>query len=716
MAYRVEDWPIVPGSLNLMQPGDKLEKGDALQIQNFRVDQLGILKQRHGAAALNATGVANWIHSIGLLNQRRYYAAASSLYDLTRGLIEAGYSGNPLGLVPFQGWMWIMDTATGRRRKDNQSNVWNWTTETPGTVGTSAAGAGGALVAGDHDYYVTFTTDSAHESNPSAVKSQLVVANDLVTITRPARTEAVVTGWHAYVKRPSPGPQLLYRLNTTAIPYATATYDDYGDLAHFQDNESLQNHAILEQDHDAAPACSGLAGPYDGRLLAFNSSANPNRIWYTPALKPWYFPLDYYADVGDHYDPIYAISVFPKLAIVYKQRSIWRIEGPIEEGLIYQKIPTMGVVGPRAVARSGGQDFFRSKEGIYRFNGDTPPAKLSKKIEPVLRFEHVPIAYGISHVAANESDIAKTALGCRGNRLYCSIPSGSGPTTYPTYVCDLETERWARDTGQYWSYLEEGEGGDLLGGGYDHLFALEDGYADDGAAMELYFQTRYEDQGKPDRLKTYDDLVVWHNTQGRTVVLKAVVNNGQVTGDTLTLGTITSSAETRTVIRILNATAAVRAYNLAIRAECQTDAGQSLPVEIYSMVVHYFLEPRGAKSFDSDETDHGTPDAKWCDLVEMDIEAPDGQFTLKVYSDVPGGAMAERISNTKNATTGRQTVFVPIANGYLPYEGRLFRYTITSSYEFRLYGLRARIGRVGVLLDGAVANSVWQTREVSIGV
>jgi hypothetical protein len=192
-----------------------------------------------------------------------------------------------------------------------------------------------------------------------------------------------------------PAPYLVFRLDHGAVSEIT---DDAGEngpegngdpnVWFLSDAAAIEYGEVLEDDHDPPPAAFGLAGPYFERLLAFNSTAHPNRIWYTPTSMPWHFPGaetadGNWVDAGEEGEPIYAVSVKAHMCWVYKAHSIWRIVGDLEDGLLEQVTPHMGIVGPRAWASHGVVDYIRSNEGLYLMADK--PYKVSVKVDPIFK-------------------------------------------------------------------------------------------------------------------------------------------------------------------------------------------------------------------------------------------------------------------------------------------------------------------------------------------
>ena len=562
-------------------------------------------------------------------------------------------------------------------------------------------------------------------------------------ITRPSTADPTVTGWNVYHQ--SPGTDGPYQCNLLgALGYLAAgsdpkqlsatVYMDYGDAAHGQDDTSLLDaDMLMEADHDPPPACSVMAAaPYNGRIVVANSAAYPNRIWYTNALEPNYFPgsgnpqSGNWVDIGnDSGDAILNLSVRPGMLLVYRQKSIWRVIGDLGDptSTIGPLIPNMGIVGPRAVVGTSNGDIAVVKQGqaygLYRVTDWEQ--RISGKVEPIFN--------GIGaecYPAMNAAAASTCALGYQLGRLWFAYPDGSN--TYPNRVliCDVEQDsfsfsvagRWFSRYGVFGAFLH----GSLffLGAGSGKVYSLEDGSGDeDGSNTSLAFQSAYLDGGSPDHEKTFGDLVISHNTLGATLTVTIKVNKG---ADSFVLTTISSASLTRQEIPMLypaghaNAGQPIEGFNLAVRIAGNGPIAFPGAIIDSPIIVHAFLKPRKAMTWDSGPTDHGSTGAKVVDAVEVDMDG--GAAKLFIQTDVPGGVLIERTAGGTGivvpATSGRQTQRIVLP---APINGRLLRYQVyaSGSTPILVYKVRPRILPVGVFADGTMGDS-WYTEPIAAGV
>ncbi len=738
MAYKLETLKILPNGLNLLQPGDA---GESLDLTDWWPGAAGKLEQAPQAQLLSNPAVFAAQNSILQADGRLYYSDGSTLRQIGRGggdaAINSDYDGNPLGLISMNGYAWIMNKA--HQRKDDGTSSTDWTIAIPPQPTLTDLGSPGGLSDLLYTYRITWVIAGLGETNPSTL-AQLTPAipASAILITRPA-IPSYVTGWNIYRQVPPYGGAALdaetapYLLNAEPILPVVSTYQDTGlpstlyAGANQGDTDLLRLGTILEEDHDPAPAASVIANQsYNGRIVVANSTANPNRIWFTPALQPAFFRGSANANGGDWVDvgtdkgdAILAMTVRPGMVVIYRQKSIWRHLGDFgaTDAVLEPAVPDLGIVGRRAVVATSLGDFFISSDGVYKFNGDWAQ-KESLKIEPLLRgltVENFP-ALGTAYRS-------RMAIGYRNGRLWVSYPNTSGNPT-KTLILHLDSQRWFASTTGYSAFLDIGS--DFLGAG-PGIFTLESTYGS-GATL-LAFQSQYLDCGLPDHEKTFGDLVISHNTHSATFTLYIRLNknpsggtDASPTADAFSLGTFTSSALTKQTF-VLNYPATyptvalrfkpIRAYNLSVRI---TGSGATAPPAFMDtpMLLHYYLEARAGQTFDTGNTTHGLDGVGTIDQIEIDCDTSAGAVTLTVYSDIPAGVLAERTGGglTIAQTSGRQMVRLVLAT---PIDGRLFRHHIEAITLFQIYGYRVRVLPIGVYADGAQSD-LWVTGSLAPGV
>jgi hypothetical protein len=123
--------------------------------------------------------------------------------------------------------------------------------------------------------------------------------------------------------------------------------------------------------------------------------------------------------------------------------------------------------------------------------------------------------------------------------------------------------------------------------------------------------------------------------------------------------------------------------------------------------------------WDSTDLDLGTQTVKQLRELELDLWAY-GPYTVTVYSDLPGNAMASRVVSNQSATVGRTAVQIPLPQGQVPDNyifGRLARVTVTSSAAFKLFGARIAARPIGVYVETyeAAGGAVWDSFAQDLG-
>lgn len=551
----------------------------------------------------------------------------------------------------------------------------------------------GLIEGEDIQYYYTYVNTYGDESNPSPVSDVAAINHTSVSITGlTASADAQVTGKHLY-RTSTKLEGKVYRVTTTAIANATTTYTDTSS------DETLTALGIqMETDNDAPPAAQGLIGPYFGRLIAFNTSSNKNRFFWTKLNKPYAFPgaaLDTgnWSDVGDSGEGILAATQRPRFILFYKENTIWRLVGDPDDiaGEVEITNSNYGVVGRQAVAQAGEVDYFVANEGIFVFNGDQA-VKISGKIDALFKGQTITFATGITWLPVSSSNRDKCVLEYVNGRLYFSYPDSGNSVPNKTLILNTETGNWYSNDRGYNALYYEGQNGAFLGA-YSNAGAvhtLETGTQDAGSNITVDYWSGYYDSGAPDTRKTFEDFTMDIDTAGQTLTVTAYLDNGTTT---VALGTVNTNSRARRVFQF-DSGDGVQGYNCSIRISGATN-GQ---INIYDLVLNYYFEAREGKSFDTDEQDFGTVKMKKIREVQIDLENLANTATLKLFTDQPGTAMSQRgTDKTIAIATTRRKEHIVFASDYI---GHLVRMYLSGS-AFSVYGMRALIQAYGTYLLGA---------------
>jgi hypothetical protein len=730
MSYQKRELRVLSGSLNLLTPPDKIAPTDSSQLENFRLDQAGALVGRAPVYNLASFGSGGDITTIGAVSPAQVYVGlGGSVYRYPSGsVVTSGLTGKPFGFAAMNGFAWIMDQNVQGRDDGTTftSGVPNPPAQAPilQTLGSPFSQANALGLQGTYQYYVTFVT-AIGETNPSPPSNSETFTTPLYPgLTNiPTSADPTVTARNIYRIGGVLGqPYLVGTLNDNTTTTFTDTMSDV---------EAAAQGVALEFDHDPPPAAQGLAGPYFGRLLAFCTAANPNRMWWTKPGQPAYWPgaslaAGQWVDIGESGEKILAITCHARFAVIYKERSIWRLIGDPDTGYIEIGNPKVGIFGPNAVANAGAVDYFAGTSGGYRGIFTTPDGvtvtKLSTKVDPIFQGGQTWPAPGGAHVPTQPLDygrLTQCALEFAGSQVFFSYPEFQTPGTGNTCTLvmnidtgDIGTLRIQNALGSYApGFTALYYSGDQIWGGtgnwmarIDAELALETSNAPDmlGEQIAYIFQSRAEDAGYPDNQKVFLDMAIdWTYPFGVAEVY-AVTDNG--TAKTL-VGTLTATSGLR--VKATLSLDELRCTNLAIRIEAQGGVG----LQIHGLYLYYYVDARLADTIETVPFQLA-PGGQVVQLKELqvDADATNGPLNVTLYSDMPGNELAVRATAQVPTSTGRRPYQLPVPL----VEGRLFQFLASAAAgAFRLYGARALIRVIGTYIEGyeAAAGFVWDSME-----
>ena len=731
MAYELQVDNVLGGSLNLLAPGELGQQTDALALHNFRVDQGGQLRSRLGMGAPVYATLGAYVHTIGLVTARnpiRYFGADTNWF---RGatLIATGFDGNPFGMVSFQGRCWAMNRA--RQLKDDGFNTYAWSPAAPAAAPTVVAAGPGSLT-GDYSYWVTYVASDGSETNPSPEADITGLASEQVEVTAGAPTDPQIIGWNIY-REGGEFPNQRYMMNSTGpINIATLTYVDNG-----QNNTGLPDTSgddntdegianlgvILAIDHDPAPPATFNVGPYNGRVFAFGTHANPNRMFWTNADEPQWYPGSgsnvggNWADIGELGEEFIGAAVFPQVLLIIKSKSVWRlvgdpgdVDGVAASGYIERLNVDVGGIGLKAWAVAGAVVYFQSQEGIQK-TSVSGTGIVSPNLTPIFKNDQIE---GYGSVPANPLDPtavarARNTMAYINGRLYFSFAS-SGGSGYPdtTLVLNEQTGHWMTDSRGFTALSYEGQGGALLGAIGGSVFQLEIGPADNGSTIPLVYQSRFRNQGQPNARKHYANLEIEHRCNAATMKV-SVIYDGK--GSTLAqVGTFNSGTDRKwDIFPLPDFDHGEEPRSIAVRMELVTPAGSY--VEILNVVLRWYPVPLDGVIFDSDN--FKLAEGKVCFLqnLELDLEnIGTGTVSYEWRSDLPGNSVQRTSGAVIPNAVGIGSFRVPLGVK----EARWARLIVTaSSASCRVRGARVEIRPIGLYLTGVGDN--YKTPPLACG-
>ena len=683
----------------LTPPNDLIPDPYSLIAQNFRVDKAGQLVTRRGSVVTQSGLNAN-IRSIFRepLSGITFIASNEDLF--VNGVSSAGVLDASTFAVDFAAYLqyvWVLDADARLKVTVPGADVYAWQIAAPSTGATAAAGGAGN-VNGDVEYVYTFANADGHESEPSAAVAITVAAKEVDLSSVDVSADPQVT--KRYIYRTGGGLDLYYRVGEIADNVTTTFTDDLSAADALALGISLD-----EEEFGALDAYYyGMVGPYLGRLVAWGGQ----RVAWTPIAKPYRWPEENFEDIGTA-GPIQRCTAHKRMLLIYATDSIWRFLGDPDTEPVERTNAQMGAVGTKAVVNAGQVDYFCAYDGIYRFNGDVEQ-KISHQIEPLFRGDSIRLA-GSSFLPPLDPAY-DVAMGYQPGRLLCSYRERGGSSPSVTLVYDEATERWSlhrlAGTEQGFRAMHWMNNAMLVGAN-SKVYALEQSQTSGGATVQqddttdipVIWQTGHMDFGKPNQYKIFADVEIDYQTadenlgtpeNAATLSVYASYDNGAVT----LLGTISSATRTVTTFRLGASNLGQRAKTVAIRISGSTAS----TCTIYQVHMHWYLEPRDAKTWDSEVIEFGSAAMKDIYAFRLDVSAA-SDITWRVETDTPGGVMTQRATGTITATA-RKLVRVDLST-FL--EGHRARLTLSSAGAFQVWAAEMLVREIGESIDTAAGET-----------
>ena len=477
---------------------------------------------------------------------------------------------------------------------------------------------------------------------------------------------------------------------TTSMAYASTTAVDQSDQG-IAESPGVG----MAINYDPAPAALGVAGPFCQKLLAFNTPAHPNRIFWTESDRPYCFPGSNseqdgnWVDIGEQGEGIMAVAVFATSVVVLKESTYWLMTGdPGNWGsTITRTNCEIGQVGARAFCVAGPIVFGQATEAIAAFNGIVAQ-KMSTQLDPIFKADGVVTVNAIPSLPANPDPVARATacIAYRNGRLYYSYPDASSSTPNNTLVFSVKRSQWFTATGMleegtwftdsraFTALYDEGQTGSLLGAYGGSVYELETGANEPN--IPLIYQSRYENQGGPENLKRYSDILVEHNTGGRTFTAYAYLDDG---GTVVDLGTFSSTVWTQNSFPL----DITEHFNIAVRLECPL--GNAV-AEIRTLAAHFLPLERNARTYDSGKVP--LLELSLLNALEVETEVLSGAASYTLYAGISD--LPELQSGPLG--TGTTQIQLPDAS-----QARWVRLTLSGD-DFRCHAARLQFQPIGATL------------------
>lgn len=592
-----------------------------------------------------------------------------------------------------------------------------------------------STVAGAITHFISFFNIFNQDSNPSPA-SNIIIAGDesMVLSNIPTSPDPQVTG--RFVWRIGGG--ISQALQVGVIPDNTST--TWGS---FLSNRDAQDLGIyMPTTRDLPPAALGAVGPFFGKLLAWNTADHPARLFWSDSARPWAFPgsddeaVGNWEDVGGDDDKLLKVILHPTLAVLYKQRSIWRMPGDPATNDAVQTDSTFGLIGPAAAVNYGSVDFIVGADGVYRYNLDFGD-KISDDIDPIFKGDYVLLdgtgLPGDNYLPPiNLALLDQCVLTVIQDRLRFCYASAMATSNDTVAVYHIPSARWGLEVynlaktsftaltygGLTGDGLERTLMGGITGDDGGYCYRLEQPDADDDASpIKLNWQSPFYDQGLPYNFKWYSDIEIEYWTpQGdgaaSTLHVFLLLDNGARVID---LGTLSSPGRTIHTFRldadqdiIPNSPSpeyGLRAKNWAIRV-----FGEGYPgggATIYGAAMHWWAEERQANTFDTGDTPIGPPErCKEIDYLELYVTANGGTLETVLNSDLPGSVLSLRTGwGNLPAPVGRGNVRFRLPDAVGKVDGRNYRVQVTNKptgQTMQVHQARIRGRSIGEYIDGTL--------------
>lgn len=473
-----------------------MEPFEATIARNVRFYKKDEVTRRKGGVKYNTTQYAGAGNIQGLFNFK--YGAGLSKFlvaengilytdtGINRTSIKTGFSTtNKFSFDTYNNLCWITDGGTTALQKYDGTIVTQGCITAP-SVGTFAAADSGNAGNPDGVYYylVTFyVSATGQESAPFPLASAptvTVVTNQINLTGIPVSSDTQVTARRIY--RTTGGGAITSAGLVTTITNNTAT--TYTDNTADSDLGAL---IFATSTKDAAPIFVKTTAHND---RGWGFTENSSILYYSYLGEYWYYPqgndgVNTLADAPDYRiyvgrgdgDKITNIIKFYDYLIIFKQNSIWALEGYDRTQFNLRQIEfekRVGCVGFRAAGIAGNWCYFIDVDGIYRTNG--------------LTVEFVGLAveafFDDNNPNTNEKiDLSTVSNSCciefrssPNKTIKFSVPITEDSSNSLTLNYDYLDDSWNWDTGfkvESWA-IKESSGKDILIRGDDYGYVWEE--------------------------------------------------------------------------------------------------------------------------------------------------------------------------------------------------------------------------------------------------
>ena len=372
--FRITDFS---GGYNPDVSPHSIQDNQAVDIMNFRLDQVGSLVSRQGTlewgdptegvsplsaiAALVDPAVPNNSHVVVVLNTGDIMSSASGTAWSSRGRTVG--SGDPAGVpraLAAQDSLYIATGVATPVKLGLTGDAESAGVSPPASAPAASAVSGGSLAGGTYRYaYTVVRTSDGTESNPSPDVSAVASGGDLsITLTLPAAATGTTRN--------------VYRTDVNSVSGVFKLLGNFGTSTSVTDDGSVATSDLAPPfDHDPAPNLEHMAY-YGGRFFGAIGDkvywSYPLNAAYWPALNVTTLPF-----LGN--DRVQALVSFQDALLIFGRRNTLLLTGAQDDGStmgswqVVRLDAEIGLSSPDAVAELGGQILFLSDEGLRTYPG-----------------------------------------------------------------------------------------------------------------------------------------------------------------------------------------------------------------------------------------------------------------------------------------------------------------------------------------------------------
>lgn len=422
-------------------------------------------------------------------------------------LVTGLTNGKRLGWIVFNDHL-IYGNGTDANAKYKAAKT-NFGFGAPPAAATFNANTNGTMTVGNYFYkFVYFNSGTSHKGNPSpnpAVMATLADPNDGIIINIPADGAVDTQVDEVIVYRTlvnAPVNSDYFRISGThAYTGSAITVTDTK-----PDAELLAER--LQFDNDIPPKFTMVVT--DSVYIYYaGDPANPSRVWRSKALDPESVPVLSFTDVRKNDgDVIRALGITEhKQVVAFKQNSKFRILN-IPGGLISNRfINNRGTFNTETIRQIPIGLVYENYDSIWVFNGSRD-INIGRNIRSELRLL-ASVGASLNLIGYDEFD----------STIRVAVVAAGQATTGVEHVYDLREGVWSKHKEVYTAtglYIISNQPVDVHGN-VDGFVMKHDTSGindDDGADIDGFVKTPFEDMGRPDRLKKFRTFILWLGAEG----------------------------------------------------------------------------------------------------------------------------------------------------------------------------------------------------------